>query len=692
MTSGATAPQTGPRPYRGLVTATAVVLGLGAALGGYSIWSTAGALSDAKSDQRVVQLFLEADRAQIALAAEQVDSSTALRTETTDQFRAIGNTATSQGINNLGIDASESGAQVMTLLKDPVRALGVARQQGGNALTVLSLTLDQVPSQCASAIRDTSLGRNAQDYAAKIAAASASAAENAQEREAALDKMVKAASSLRSSASARVLVAVFGTAIALVGLIWALTRLTRGRRGPAASGAPKARPAKTPKAPKAPKVPALPRRERASAKAKAAAVEAMPLAPDEAVAVPAPATMAPPHAPALSDATEMLFHYEAPHTLRPPHAPVRAAGAQPPRALAGRGPASSQPQPGHQAQPPGRPSLPDGAPTGRPARPQPPEVPWAPSGAPATPARVPAPSLVDRFAPAAPLRPVTGPNATLRPVTGQGQALRPATGANPVVRPVTGPNAGLRPVSGPIPAARPRPAAGGGGTHPSSLPTSQPAGALTPAAKGVYARSVRPASYAPSAAVRRQTAAAAGAPITTVAGRASSRPANQPAANSFSVPGPAYPATASVPPLAGLFGLEPPLSLEDTLAEALAQVERPHQVRWAIAATAQVPATIAPRLAHVVADLVDAATAKSPALAVLVSAQANDTVLQVAVSDRAPGPPPGRDPLGPRAHAIQMLAGRIGATVRATPGAGGRGTDVRITLRLMGGIVAPPQG
>jgi hypothetical protein len=95
---------------------------------------------------------------------------------------------------------------------------------------------------------------------------------------------------------------------------------------------------------------------------------------------------------------------------------------------------------------------------------------------------------------------------------------------------------------------------------------------------------------------------------------------------------------------------------------------------------------MAPRLAHVVAELIDAATAKNPALVVLVTARTQDNVLYVTVSDRSGVPASDNLGLGGRVRAIHAVVERMGASLAARPGPGGRGTDATVIVPL------PPSG
>jgi len=118
------------------------------------------------------------------------------------------------------------------------------------------------------------------------------------------------------------------------------------------------------------------------------------------------------------------------------------------------------------------------------------------------------------------------------------------------------------------------------------------------------------------------------------------------------------------------------------MSEALAQVSRPHQVRWLLRSQSALPADLAPRLAQVVAELIDAATAKNPALVVLVTVNTAGAVLYVTVSDQAAIAPDGPFGLGHRSRAINAVAERMGATLASRAGPGGRGSDVTIALPL----------
>jgi hypothetical protein len=143
-----------------------------------------------------------------------------------------------------------------------------------------------------------------------------------------------------------------------------------------------------------------------------------------------------------------------------------------------------------------------------------------------------------------------------------------------------------------------------------------------------------------------------------------------------------HPATASLSPeQLGIVGEEGAVSLTAAMTEALAQVNRPHQVRWALNGDLAIPAILAPRLAHVVAELIDAATARNPALVVLVTARHQGGALAVTVSDRS-NVTASQAP-GNRARAINAIVARIGGTLVARPGPGGRGTDAMLTVPLL---------
>jgi hypothetical protein len=149
-----------------------------------------------------------------------------------------------------------------------------------------------------------------------------------------------------------------------------------------------------------------------------------------------------------------------------------------------------------------------------------------------------------------------------------------------------------------------------------------------------------------------------------------------------------YPTTQEVPAL-GL-SADGALSVAEVLKEALSQLARPHQVRWAIGTMQAVPEAMAPRLAHVVAELVDAAAAKAPALAVAVSARSTSSQLVIAICDRAPGAAPGQLALGPKPGAVLSLVRRLGGSLTASPEPFGRGTIT--TLSLPASANRPPIG
>jgi anti-sigma regulatory factor (Ser/Thr protein kinase) len=124
------------------------------------------------------------------------------------------------------------------------------------------------------------------------------------------------------------------------------------------------------------------------------------------------------------------------------------------------------------------------------------------------------------------------------------------------------------------------------------------------------------------------------------------------------------------------------LIIADVLAKALTQVARPRQVRWSIETMAAVPQTVAPRLAHAVAELVDAAITKAPSQAVTLAARSERNRLVLTISDQAPGPRSGRLALGLKPGAVLSLIRRLGAGLTASPRADGSGTDTVLTLPL----------
>ncbi|MCL1898664.1 MAG: hypothetical protein FWG16_07595, partial [Micrococcales bacterium] len=122
--------------------------------------------------------------------------------------------------------------------------------------------------------------------------------------------------------------------------------------------------------------------------------------------------------------------------------------------------------------------------------------------------------------------------------------------------------------------------------------------------------------------------------------------------------------------------------IAQVMSEALSQVSRPHQVRWSLRSEALVPTELVARLAQVVAELIDSSTAKNPSLVVLVTVNTAGSVLYVTVSDRAAAGPNGPFGLGHRSRAINAVAARMGATLAARAGPGGRGSDVTLALPL----------
>jgi hypothetical protein len=122
--------------------------------------------------------------------------------------------------------------------------------------------------------------------------------------------------------------------------------------------------------------------------------------------------------------------------------------------------------------------------------------------------------------------------------------------------------------------------------------------------------------------------------------------------------------------------------LIDVLRETAAQLSRPGQVRWATPTPVQIPAFQAPRLAHAAAELVDAASGKGAETAVLVSAETQGGRLALTIRDAAPGAARGEVALGPRPQVVLALVRRMGATLTASPGRSGQGTDTVLSLPL----------
>jgi len=204
---------------------------------------------------------------------------------------------------------------------------------------------------------------------------------------------------------------------------------------------------------------------------------------------------------------------------------------------------------------------------------------------------------------------------------------------------------------------------------------------------------LEPVAGLDSPASREVEAPVRGAVLAKFAPRVSPTPAQGPAQRTLKPsrarivePGGAatHPATAGLRPdqISQLLAAEQPIALTQAMTEALAQVSRPHQVRWSLRTESELPAALAPRLAHVVAELIDAATAKNPALVVLVTANQAGPNLYVTVSDRAAGGSNGRFGLGSRSRAIQAVADRMGASLTSRAGPGGRGSDVTVSLPL----------
>ena len=254
-----------------------------------------------------------------------------------------------------------------------------------------------------------------------------------------------------------------------------------------------------------------------------------------------------------------------------------------------------------------------------------------------------------------------------------GSPAHPTTGARPTAFSQLAPHQGARP---PV------------DSELASASTGSPAQPTTPSASQDRLRAAAASQFKPPASKPQPPASRPGFP-----GSVEHQPV---AASNPSPPGippvarPTPWGTTALPVSAPLGAIQTPIA--QVMSEALAQVSRPHQVRWSIRSQVALPAQLAPRLAQLVADLADAATAKNPALVVLVTVNTAGAVLYVTVSDRAAAGPDGPFGLGHRSRPINAVAERIGATLATRAGPGGRGTDVTIALPLPSEAPAGRQG
>ncbi|MDR2380678.1 MAG: hypothetical protein LBE08_05810 [Bifidobacteriaceae bacterium] len=226
----------------------------------------------------------------------------------------------------------------------------------------------------------------------------------------------------------------------------------------------------------------------------------------------------------------------------------------------------------------------------------------------------------------------------------------------------------------------------GAGQPPAAVAAQQPAGAFAqPAGAGqpsAAAAAQQPAGAfaqtidaAQASAAAAQLAAEIRRPAAGAQGASGQDPTQ--ATNPFAGDGAGAAETASS---------EEGVPLVDVLQETLALLEHPRQVRWAINATAAIHPVQAPRLAHAVAELVDAAASKSGSLAVLVRVEVTEGRLEITVTDAAEGPGRGTLALGPKPSSVLTLVKTMGASLTASPNATGRGTDTRLSLPHGGGM------
>lgn len=634
MTAHKEAPRPSPDPgHRQVLRATAVLLAIAFCTCVYTTVTGARTVAAASEDRRIVALMQAADQAGSAVEAE--FAGAADPTVTDAVFASLNAAAEAAGLDGLQFSGGES-EPLRTLLADPSAALEQARIQ--SQLPDLAAELASTPEQLAASVANGALSGHARAYAE-----SSSRSVGAASGPARLDTLTRAAESLYDSSRARLVAGLAGALATAVGLVFLANRLSppglalaqrlSGFAGPR-SGRHGAGPGRAvyrrmePASPVSYQPPAV-----------GAPSAWAPAAPDAVqAAAPAPAPTAVPQAsPQIPDAPAQASVTPTPAASGTPEA--WAPGPADPAA-----PQFSHqvPDASVQASVPPVPAV-SGTPEAR--------APEAADPAPSGPAPAPAPDA-SPTATAPPAFPLPRPSAT--PVPSQTpEAVLVFTQAPSPARPSPARPSPVRPAPSP-PAA----------TSAAAAPSPAAAPEATPA----------PSSPATPAVPVPQPGL--GAPVPSPAAGEGLPGGDRTASDAEG-----YPATQEIAAL-GVTAPGGPLLVTDVLKEALAQVARPRQVRWAIQTMASVPEPVAARLAHAVAELIDAAAAKSPTLAVQVAARSTASQLVITISDRAAEAPPGRLALGPKPTAVLSLIRRLGGSLTASPALTGDGTDTILTLAI----------
>jgi hypothetical protein len=635
-------PQPGPRLF-GRATAALLVIALITCL--YTIVANARAVGAAKEDLRIVDLMRVADSAIAALDAELSGSAGPHVTDTA--FADLDAAASGAKLDQLNLGTGDDAERLKALLRDPSDALARARTDG--RLVDLGSELALAPGQLSQAVSNRALSSHVSAYAQARAVPGLTG-----DGVTSLETLSRAAESLYSSSRARLMVGVGGALATIAGLVFLARRMGSGRAalaGPFAAGRAAAG-----------RMAALvrtvgPQSGRQGGGSRLAASAVAPALP---VPLAADLGTAPGYGPA--DAAPAAWA-PTPAPL-PAEAPARASAPSSPAAMAA---------------PPVRTSV-----TAAPSRAAPPRLAPAPAPIPAAP-----------IAPAVP--------------SGLGTVPNPAAAGAPAPEPGTGTNSGAADAARPAWAQTPTPLSTGvpASAAPQAPPPVPPVGPPlpaappTPAPQLAAAAPVAPATPAPGLGTGTNSGHADAGPAAWAPTQPplAGVPVSTPSSDSFAAapvaapgsPGPT-PATpfalradtipvelGTVPNYAADEG--PPL-VTDVLKEALAQVARPHQVRWAIETMATVPEAVAPRLAHAAAELIDAAATKAPSLPVHVSARSSQTDLIITVTDQAAEPAPGSLALGHKPAAVLSLVRRLRGSVVASPATTGNGTDTILTVPL----------
>jgi hypothetical protein len=696
--------------HRRIRRAAAVLLAIALCTCVYTTITNARTVLAAGEDKRIVSLMLAADQAGAALDAEssgQADSTAADAT-----FAALADAAQAAKLDTLQLDGLGRADSLKSLLGDPVNALTEARTTG--QLGLLAVELSQAQTQLADNLANGSLSGHAHNYAQASTATVAGGGSQPS-----LDVLTRAADSLYSSSRARLMAGLAGAVATAAGLLFLTGRMSvAGLGGRLAAWA---RLGGATGRHSAPSGPVLYQRMEA-----AVPVSYQPASPPAAdgwsqIETAADRTWSAPDAPVAAEPVGYTEQQPSPLFVDAAETAVPGQLVAAPAETAVPGQPFAAPAetavPGQPFAAPAETAVP-GQPFAAPAETA---VPGQPFAAPAETA-VPGQPFA---APAVPAETAVGISFWVDPVTGAPVGETGTQPGQPFAGPAGGvPFAAFPPEAGPIaeePVGETEVRLG----QPFAAPPAPGQPLAAPPAPGQHLGAPGQPLAAPPApgqplGAPSQPLAAPGQPLAVAGGGGpfgaippgagpipvgtDGIPANQAASTvgppAIWRPGPqpaptgagagggqtasdtaTHPATQEFTALSAS-GTTGPFLVTDVLKEALAQVSRPHQVRWAIQTMATVPEALVPRLAHVVAELVDAAAAKSPSLAVRVAARSTATRLIVTVSDRAPAEPPGHLALGPKPGAVFSLIRRLNGSLTGSPAAAGGGTDTILTVPI----------